>query len=720
MESAPTNMKQGRTGLNALIAVVVAVVLVACGSFISRPRQGWNPSYGPVVPHDSFPTDCSLCHTGNNWNTIKPDFTFDHEAKTGVPLKGAHNKVACLLCHNDRGKAGDFAGQGCAGCHEDIHRGQLGRNCSDCHEERSWQPVGMIAKHNRTRFQLVGAHAAAACFRCHPGAEVGNFSGADPSCTSCHQADLARATSPDHAAQGWVNDCQRCHIPISWSPAKFNHPASFPLTGGHAGRDCTSCHQGGVYTGLSTSCNSCHMTDYQATTAPNHVTGGFSTNCTQCHNTVTWFGATFNHPSSFPLTAGHAGRTCASCHTGGVYTGLSTSCNSCHMPQYLATTNPNHTTTGYGTNCNSCHSTATWLDAVFNHPTTFPLTAGHGGRLCSACHQGGVYTGLSPVCNTCHTPQYQASTNPNHTAAGFNTTCNTCHNTTSWPNANYTHISSFPLSGGHAGRTCNACHQSGVYHGLPATCVSCHMPQYQATTNPNHTTAGYSTNCTSCHSTATWLGANVNHPATFPLTAGHAGRTCNSCHTSGVYTGLSTACNTCHLQRYQATTNPNHTAAAFSTTCNTCHNTTSWPSANYTHISSFPLTGGHAGRTCNACHQSGVYHGLPATCVSCHMPKYQATTNPNHTAAGFPTTCNTCHTTTTWLGATFNHAFPIASGRHAFACNQCHLNPANYQTFSCIDCHTHNQATTQGHHNGVNGYQWTTAACYNCHPQGRR
>lgn len=173
------------------------------------------------------------------------------------------------------------------------------------------------------------------------------------------------------------------------------------------------------------------------------------------------------------------------------------------------------------------------------------------------------------------------------------------------------------------------------------------------------------------------------------------------------------------MPRYQATTNPNHTAAGISTTCNTCHNTTTWTTATYTHTSSFPLTGGHAGRTCLACHQSGVYAGLPSSCSSCHMPEYQATTNPNHTTAMFPTTCNTCHTTTTWLGATFTHSpFIITAGPHRVNCNECHLNAATYTQFTCTGCH--GQTQTQSNHNGVNGYSWVSSACYNCHPTGRR
>jgi hypothetical protein len=162
---------------------------------------------------------------------------------------------------------------------------------------------------------LVGAHAVAQCFQCHPGAEVGNFEGLDPTCTNCHGQDLARATTPDHVRQGWTTDCQRCHVPLGWQPARFDHPSSLPLVGGHAGLDCAACHTDPTnFAGLDPSCFSCHSGDYAATTNPNHALQGFSTTCTQCHTTARWGGATFDH--RFPITSGaHAGIDCTECHT---------------------------------------------------------------------------------------------------------------------------------------------------------------------------------------------------------------------------------------------------------------------------------------------------------------------------------------------------------------------------------------------------------------------
>jgi hypothetical protein len=37
--------------------------------------------------------------------------------------------------------------------------------------------------------------------------------------------------------------------------------------------------------------------------------------------------------------------------------------------------------------------------------------------------------------------------------------------------------------------------------------------------------------------------------------------------------------------------------------------------------------------------------------------------------------------------------------------------------FSCLTCHS--RGSTDEKHGGVSGYRYDSAACYNCHPQGR-
>jgi hypothetical protein len=345
----------------AVLVLTVALGLLACMARWrslendTAPHRWWQER-GPVVPHEDFPADCGLCHEGGDWYSIRDDFEFDHHAETGVALEGSHERAECLRCHNDRGPVALYAQRGCRGCHEDIHRGQLGSECSTCHDERTWRPNEIVTKHNLTRFPLVGAHAAAGCWTCHPGAEVGNFTRVDTECATCHMSDLARATNPDHQAMGFTDSCDRCHIPTTWTGAGFSHPG-FPLTGAHRSLACEECHVGGVFTSLPTDCFSCHMDDYNGAT--DHLAGNFPTECQQCHNTTAWMPANFNHA------------------------GISMGCDTCHLDDYLGTDDPDHQAAGFPTSCEQCHNTNRWDGANFDH--SFPIAGPHD-RDCIDCH----------------------------------------------------------------------------------------------------------------------------------------------------------------------------------------------------------------------------------------------------------------------------------------------------------------------------------------------
>ncbi|MEM8882744.1 MAG: hypothetical protein AAGD14_01590 [Planctomycetota bacterium] len=213
-----------RTPLFWIILLVTISVSAACVSKKSGSRgdaalHRWWSRLGPVIPHDTFPADCSLCHIGNKWNELRPDFEFDHEKETGVALIGAHAQAQCLRCHNDRGPVETFASKGCVGCHEDYHQGQLNQTCVSCHTQQTWRPYGQVEQHLKTRLPLTGAHASVACQRCHPGARVGRFLPADPECVTCHRDELAQAVNPPHLGLGWVDNCDRCHVPTRWNQA---------------------------------------------------------------------------------------------------------------------------------------------------------------------------------------------------------------------------------------------------------------------------------------------------------------------------------------------------------------------------------------------------------------------------------------------------------------------------------------------------------------------
>lgn len=207
-----------------MLAAIACLTIAACVSqgADSASLRLWWAGFGPVLPHDTFPGDCSLCHEGGDWGSLRSDFTFDHEAETGLALHGAHADASCIRCHNDRGPASVFASRGCAGCHEDPHQANLGFDCARCHTESNWFPEHQYALHRQTRFPLVGVHATTSCYRCHPGAPVGRFTPTDTECITCHASDLARAINPNHAGLGWTDRCDRCHLPRTWNQAEIN------------------------------------------------------------------------------------------------------------------------------------------------------------------------------------------------------------------------------------------------------------------------------------------------------------------------------------------------------------------------------------------------------------------------------------------------------------------------------------------------------------------
>jgi len=484
-------------------------------------------------------------------------------------------------------------------------------------------------------------------------------------------------------------------------------------------------------------------------------------NCEQCHTVNGWnvsVQAIQNHFNRFPLLGAHASLQCDDCHKGaatGQFQGLSTACYSCHAKDFQSTQTlggsvPNHVSAHFPTACEQCHRMNTWADvnlANFDHsapPISFPLTFGHANVACTACHIGGNYNLQiqASQCGTsgCHVTTWQQTTNPVHSAAGPSFAlgnCANCHTTAGWMSATATFnhaTTGFPLTGFHATSVpCAGCHINNNYNLTVATCVSCHLANYQATTNPNHVQAAFPQTCEGCHNTSAWTGAVFNHASTgFALTVMHVSPTptpCISCHVNNNYTLTSAACITCHAAQYQSTATlggvvPNHITAAFPTDCSLCHSTSAWTGAVFNHAATgFPLTGFHATSVpCAGCHVNNNYALTSAACINCHAAAYQSTTTlggavPNHVAAAFPTDCTLCHTTTAWTGAVFNHnatAFPL-TGFHATSvpCASCHVNN-NYTTLpvTCIGCHATDYNGTTNPAHAAAGFPTTCATCH--------
>jgi hypothetical protein len=597
--------------------------------------------------------------------------------------------------------------------------GALNIPCQNCHTLSAWKPIRNVPEfdHNQTRFPLRGMHQGVSCTQCHTKPV---FTNVGQKCADCH-ADI-------HKRQFGAS-CEQCHTVKGWqvSVQQINqHQNRFPLMGAHAALDCASCHKGaavGQFQGLPTQCYSCHSKDFQ-TAEPSHVSGGFPTGCEQCHGMNNWFGAKFDHLkfTGFALVGAHATLDCNACHAGGRFKGTPANCVGCHLPDYQKSTNPNHAALAFPQTCQTCHNTTAWQPATFDHSTIgFPLTGAHQTLPCTQCHVNGNYNLTTSACASCHMKDYQGTTDPNHVQAQLPQTCQGCHNTTSWAGATFNHATTgFTLTGAHATLQCSQCHVNGNYSLNTGACSSCHMKDFQGTTDPNHVQGGFPTTCDSCHTTVSWAGATFNHNSTgFPLTGAHTTVQCAQCHVNGNYNLTDTRCVSCHAKDFSGTTNPNHVQSGFPQQCEVCHNTTAWIPSSFDHNNTaFPLTGKHTTVACASCHVNNNYTTVPTDCYSCHKADYQTTTDPNHTAANFPTTCQTCHTTSSWQGATFNHTwFPSNHGGAKGVCSTCHTNPSNYALFTCTGCHTKSQ--TDSKHRDVRNYVYNSPSCYQCHRSGQ-
>ncbi|NOZ75512.1 MAG: hypothetical protein GXO90_09110 [FCB group bacterium] len=762
--------------------------------------------------------DCGDCHGATGWNVL--EFSgFSHQS-TGFPLEGAHRAQPCYQCHQGvtliEKHQFQTANTECTSCHLDIHQSTLGEECTFCHEFTSWQVTQKTFNHETTRFPLQGAHRSIACDECHTEKPMTKFNFVDTDCFACHKSDYDRALEPSHVLARFNRDCQICHSDRrpGWRPSLFSHAdTDFPLTGVHMVTECADCHLEGQFKGTPITCQDaiCHLDDFNTTTAPNHLTYDYPEEyCEECHVTLGWTPSDYEHTIDFACSSCHIpdfqqalnpvhnvenGFTiqCEDCHDGvetwagaqfdhaGVQDGT---CASCHISNYNATTNPNHTTFGFTTNCSLCHgSTQSWTYNVsYDHSqnnsppcadchlsdyygtstSANPDTPDHQGlglsTDCTICH--GIpptatwtdvtfsHSSVSAIpCADCHLNQYINTTDPDHSANNFSTDCELCHGSTvAWrtdvsfdhslivnnsppcvdchlPEYNNLPNSTYPNAPDHAdlGLTtdCTVCHNSTAdwtdvtfSHASVSSllCADCHLNQYNNTTDPDHAASGFTIDCTQCHtSTTDWTAVTFDHNL------------------------VTVPCSDCHMPDYNNTVNstnpdvPNHVDSGFTTDCTQCHASTSdWTDVNFDHASvtvpcadchmpdynnlpntTYPNAPNHAdlglSTDCSICHNStsdwtdvtfshASVSAIP--CADCHLNQYNNTTDPNHSVSGFSTECTLCHgSTNSWTeNVTFDHT------NISQLCTDCHLEDYNSATnpnhisqqypTTCEDCHS--------------------------------
>jgi Cytochrome c7 and related cytochrome c len=282
--------------------------------------------------------DCAACH---NEKGFKPStFTVAAHAATSYPLEGKHAAVQCEKCHIPKGKDTVFhiTATECSNCHQDIHQGQFAaapyqNHCEQCHNVQGFQPAQFsLARHQKTRFPLTGAHLAVICTQCHAAPPRGSavpvkFRYEDRSCTACHMdphRDQFHDRMTAKRADGTALGCEACHTTAQWKELDgFDHSkTNFPLLGAHRGVACIDCHRPPAlettlehvnFRAAPTQCSGCHADPHAGQFASRRDV----TDCSSCHTPNQWKPANFDHNTrtDFSLEGAHQNVACSGCHT---------------------------------------------------------------------------------------------------------------------------------------------------------------------------------------------------------------------------------------------------------------------------------------------------------------------------------------------------------------------------------------------------------------------
>ena len=307
------------------------------------------------VHRNRFGQNCRSCHSTRGWERGSRQ-KFDHNL-TRYPLRGRHASLKCDQCHlpGKPLKIAHFAK--CKDCHADYHRGdflhrpQYG-NCEECHSVEGFVPSKFtIAKHNQSRFSLLGAHLAVPCNACHvkqhrnlPN-ETMRFKFSSIECISCHKNPHGNQVDKYLASNG----CEYCHSITSWREMTFDHnKTKFALQGRHKEVECRKCHQHVKkeintklyqFSSLSSQCQACHKDIHYGQFKEKKGQTGI-THCERCHSPIDWLADKFQHnrDSRFKIDGAHQYVRCEQCHpkveikskTFRLYKLLRTDCKFCH------------------------------------------------------------------------------------------------------------------------------------------------------------------------------------------------------------------------------------------------------------------------------------------------------------------------------------------------------------------------------------------------------
>jgi hypothetical protein len=352
-----------------------------------------------------------------------------------------------------------------------------------------------------------------------------------------------------------------------------------------------------------------------------------------------------------------------------------------------------------------------------------PLSKAHasleGAGKCQSCHAADRQ--VSPGrCLSCHKPiadRIRAKKGVHRAVTGE---CAGCHAEHQGVDAdlrpldpasfNHAEETGFALTGRHAdlAKDCTTCHKSRSYLALSPTCATCHpAPHPLSPAAP----------CSVCHTPEGWAGASraFHRTGRFNLEGRHLAVPCSKCHVSGAVEGTPNRCYDCHWVRRQD--DPYRTRLG--SDCETCHRPISWTAVTWNHgaATGTPLSAAHRSLGCDGCHTNRRFDASSPSCYSCHAKQYQATKEPAHQAAGFPTQCELCHkpSHTSFSQATFQHGayFPLTGVHATQPCASCHRSNVYKGTpRDCYGCHRATYERTTNPNHAAAGFP---TACESCH-----
>lgn len=502
---------------------------------------------------------CASCHPDHGgrefalvaWDEGAAE-KFDHR-RAGFMLEGKHAQLQCSKCHTpalqkspaaalvkkkDRTRSWLGLQTACADCHNDVHRGQLGRDCAKCHAQTAWKPAGGF-DHSKSAFPLTGAHAKVECLKCHAAPQIVKTTDAKgqpvPEWKPLPHSDCVTCHKDPHAGR-FRGACAKCHTTTGWKAINrvgFDHDATrYPLRGAHALTACEKCHDPklpGSQKPKFARCLDCHQ-DAHAGTA---TLAGKPADCASCHHVKGWRPSTFtaaaHAASAYPLEGAHVRAACDGCHVRRpagpantpalgralvVMRPRKSACADCHADPHAGRFRPGGPR-ARAEDCRACHGLDVWRPSRYaarQHETAlFPLSGAHGAVPCVACHGElkarpattsliAAAAAMRPLkfevpkraCADCHrNPHGDQFAGRKDRGA-----CEGCHDQVGFaPASKFDHDrdSQFKLDGAHRRTPCSGCHETKpgpdgrtftVYRPTPSRCEGCHAAGIPATPAP--------------------------------------------------------------------------------------------------------------------------------------------------------------------------------------------------------------------------------------------